>query len=344
MKIHDRGYKRLLSQPTIIRQIIETFIEEDWVQQLDFSRIERIDKSFISESYREVEADLLFKVPFKDSDRELFFYFLTELQSKVLRFMALRVQHYVSSFYMDFIQSNPSAQTLPAVFPIVLYNGDEKWTAPTQVADLIERFPDLGPYRLSLEFFKIAENEYDRERLLRQSNIATTLFLAEAHYDIHLLYERMVQLFEEEEDREALQVFLNWFAQLALRGYRPAPDYELVEREYKNVEEVKSMLMTAIERDREQLLKTGEARGIQLGEARGIEQGKLIAQRQTLLQLLHFRFAVADEENEKFVAYFKQLQNLHHLTQLVNQLLTAPTLAAFEENVLAYLPKDDEQK
>ena len=166
----------------------------------------------------------------------------------------------------------------------------------------------------------------------------------------------MVQLFEEEEDREALQVFLNWFAQLALRGYRPAPDYELVEREYKNVEEVKSMLMTAIERDREQLLETGvqigeargiqlgEARGIQLGEARGIEQGKLIAQRQTLLQLLHFRFPDAGEENEKFVAYFQQLQNLHHLTELVNQLLTAPTLAAFEENVLAYLPKDDAQK
>ncbi len=125
-----------------------------------------------------------------------------------------------------------------------------------------------------MEFFKIAENEYDRERLLRQSNIATTLFLAEAHYDIHLLYERLVQLFEQEEDREALKVFLNWFAQLATHGYRPTADYELVEREFKNIEEVKSMLMTAIERDREQLLKTGEARGVQIGEARGVQIGE----------------------------------------------------------------------
>lgn len=280
MKIHDRGYKKLLSQPTIIRQIIETFIEEDWVQHLDFTRIERIDKSFISDNYREVEADLLYKVPFKNSEQAIYFYLLTELQSKVLRFMALRVEHYLSSFYMDFVQSNPSAQMLPPVFPIVLYNGDEKWNAPTQLSDLIEAYPDLGPYRVSMEFFKIAENEYDRERLLRQSNIATTLFLAEAHYDIHLLYERMVQLFEEEEDREALKVFLNWFAQLATHGYRPTADYELVEREFKNIEEVKSMLMTAIERDREQLLKTGEARGLQIGEARGKAEGKRERDRQ----------------------------------------------------------------
>ncbi len=276
MNTHDRGYKKLLSQPTIIRQIIETFVEEDWIPLLDLERMERIDKSFVSDTYRLVEADLVYKVPFKNSNNTLYFYFLVELQSKVLRFMALRTEHYVSSFYMDFVHNHPDAQLLPPIFPIVLYNGDEKWTAPTRLSELIEPWPDLGTYRISMEFFKIAENEYEREELLKRSNIATTLFLAEAHYDIHMLYARLVEIFEQEEDRQAVQVFLNWFEQLAIRGYRPIADFERVERKFQSVEEVKSMLMTAIERDREQLLKIGKAEGVKEGKR---EQQRLSAQR-----------------------------------------------------------------
>lgn len=279
MNTHDRGYKKLLSQPTIIRQLIETFVEEDWVPLLDLTQMERIDKSFISETYRLVEADLVYKVPIKDSDRPFYFYLLIELQSKVLHFMALRVVHYVSSFYMDVIHTHPDAKYLPPIFPIVLYNGDDKWTAPTKLTDLLEPWPDLGSYQVNMEFFKIAENEYDREWLLRQSNIATTLFLAEAHYDIPMLYARLVEIFEQEDDRQAVQVFLNWFEQLAIRGYRPMSDYESIERKFESVEEIKSMLMTAIERDREQLLKTGKAEGIKVGKVEGMKEGKLEQQR-----------------------------------------------------------------
>ena len=286
MHIHDSSYKKLLSQPTILRQLIQTCVEEEWVQELDFERVERIDKSFISKKYRRTEADLIFKVPFKTGDQAFYFYILLEAQSTVQRFMAVRVAHYTGSFYMDFVHSHPKATLLPPLFPIVLYNGDERWNAPTSLAELIEPYPDLGNYRLSLEYFKIAENEYDREWLLRQSNIATTLFLAEAHYDIHLLYERLVKLFAEEKDRQAVQVFLNWFEQLAVHGYRPTADYERIEREFNTIEEVKSMLMTAIERDREALLEQGieigEARGEAKGEARGeAKRARIVARNMT---------------------------------------------------------------
>lgn len=68
---------------------------------------------------------------------------------------------------MDFVHTHPDAKLLPPIFPSVLYNGDEKWTAPTQLTALIEAWPNLGSYQVSMEFFKIAENEYDREWLLR---------------------------------------------------------------------------------------------------------------------------------------------------------------------------------
>ncbi len=168
----------------------------------------------------------------------------------------------------------------------MLYNGDANWTAPVDVADLIERVPDFRQYALRYEYFKVAENEYSREALLAMRNIVATLFLAEAHYDIHLLYEPIIRLFEDQPDRQAVQAFLNWFRQLTIRGYRPAVDYQAVEQEVRTIEEVKHMLMTAIERDREALLAQGRSegleQGLEQGIERGIEQGVLAGKREVV--------------------------------------------------------------
>lgn len=122
-----------------------------------------------------------------------------------------------------------------------------------------------GQYALRYEYFKVAENEYSREALLAMRNIVATLFLAEAHYDIHLLYEPIIRLFEEQPDRQAVQAFFNWFRQLTIHGYRPAVDYQAVAQEVRSIEEVKHMLMTAIERDREALLSQGLEQGLEQG-------------------------------------------------------------------------------
>ena len=89
----------------------------------------------------------------------------------------------------------------------------------------------------------------------------------------------------------------------------------------------------------------GKKEGIQIGEERGEARGKLIAQRQIMVQLLHHRFPIpSEEEQKKYTAYLAQIDNLDALTQLVNQLLTAETLAEFEQKLLGYLPKDEAQK
>ena len=96
-------------------------------------------------------------------------------------------------------------------------------------------------------------------------------------------------------------------------------------------------------------IQIGEARGVQIGEAKGkkegIEECKLIAQPQIIVQLLHYRFPIStEEEQKKYTAYLAQIDSLDTLTQLINQLLTAETLAEFEQKLLGYLPKDEAQK
>jgi hypothetical protein len=54
--IHDSGYKKLFSNKVIFRQLLETFVKEEWVKELDFDSCETIDKTFISYHYIETEA------------------------------------------------------------------------------------------------------------------------------------------------------------------------------------------------------------------------------------------------------------------------------------------------
>ena len=81
--VHDSGYKRLFSNHTIFRQLLETFVAEPWVKELDFSRCETVDKSFISEHYKETESDLLYRVGLHE--QEVYIYVLMEFQSSSIQ-------------------------------------------------------------------------------------------------------------------------------------------------------------------------------------------------------------------------------------------------------------------
>ncbi|MCE7989847.1 MAG: hypothetical protein DYG89_52540, partial [Caldilinea sp. CFX5] len=214
--VHDSGYKRLFSNKTIFRQLIQTFVEEEWVSKLDFERAERLDKSFISEHYKDTEADIIYKVPLLESDTVVYLCLIVEFQSSVQRFMVLRSLQYKCNFYMDYVLSNKNVRglMLPAMFSLVLYNGEDKWTAPDNIDQLIETEVDLGQYGLHFEHFVIAENAYGKEWLAKIDNIIATLFLAEAYYDLPLLLEKLLALYDTEPDRQALMLFINWFRQL----------------------------------------------------------------------------------------------------------------------------------
>lgn len=319
--IHDSGYKRLFSNKTIFRQLIQTFVEEEWVSRLDFDRAERLDKSFVSEHYKDTEADIIYKVPILNSDKAIYLCLLIEFQSTVQRFMILRSLQYKCNFYMDFVLSNKDVRglMLPAIFPLVLYNGEDKWTAPDNIDQLIETEVDLGEYGLHFQHLVIAENAYGKEWLAQIDNIIAALFLAEAHYDLPLLLEKLLSLYDTEPDRQALQIFINWFRQLSAHGRLPQRDFAQIEEQDLSREEVKSMLIKALERERETIRQqgfdNGKKEGIDIGVKKGIEErNRQIAQ--------------------AMVAEGFSLPTIAHLLALpvpvVEALLTQPAVAADE--------------
>jgi predicted transposase/invertase (TIGR01784 family) len=250
-QIHDKGYKRLFKNKGIFRQLLETFVAKDWVKELDFKTCETLDKSFVSAQYKETVSDIIHKIKLRRQN--IFIVILTEFKSSVERFTSLDIAHYVASFYKDFVESNKKVRMLPPVFPILLYNGNAKWTAPTKLSDLIEGSGYLGEYSLDFAYHKIAITEYPQKYLLRIKNVVSLLFLAEAYYDAKLLEREFLEVFEREKDKRSISLLLNWFIQLRKHGRFPEKDVEKLQRIYASKEEVRKMLITALEKEKREL-------------------------------------------------------------------------------------------
>lgn len=95
--IHDIGYKELFSYPELVEELLLSFVKEDFVQHLDFSTLERLDKSFITPEFKEKESDLIYRINFRE--KAVYIFLLIEFQSSVDKFMALRILRYITEFY-----------------------------------------------------------------------------------------------------------------------------------------------------------------------------------------------------------------------------------------------------
>jgi predicted transposase/invertase (TIGR01784 family) len=251
--VHDLGYSLLFSNKVIFRQLLETFVKEPWVSEIDFENIEKLNKTFISKKHRKHESDLIYKVKLKD--QIAYIVILMEFQSTVQPFMAVRVLHYMMSFYLDLINQKGKLKKLPPVFPIVLYNGKKKWTAPVEIKDLIQDHDLLGDFGVQFKYFKIAENEFSAESLLKIQNLVSTLFLSETHYDLELLLNEISVLFDK-EDAVAVVTLVNWFKHLYENERITEEDFDKISNVCYNKGE-KSMLIESIRKEKKEIFAQG---------------------------------------------------------------------------------------
>jgi predicted transposase YdaD len=321
---HDHGYKLLFGHAEMVRDLLVGFVDEPWVKELRFDTLQRVSASYVSDDLRDREGDLVWRVRFQD--RWLYLYLLVEFQSQVDRTMAVRMMGYVSLLYQDLIRQGPqawqppgaeegepaasiaspqaaagtaAAETsapspassqrlrLPPVLPIVLYNGRPRWSAATEMADLIEPPPGrLARFTPRMTYLLLDEGAIDETAPLALKNLAAALF----HLDksrtpdtmqavVGSLMEWLTQP-EQDSLRRAFTVYI-------LRVLLPSRAPGVAVPQVANLLELRTMLAETVLDWKKQWLEEGEAKG----EARGEAKGK----RDTLTRLLTRRFGPLPE-------------------------------------------------
>ena len=244
------------------------------MNHLDFSTIQRLDKSFITDDFKEKESDLIYKISFKG--QELYIYLLIEFQSTVDKFMAIRMLRYICEFYEFLIQKK--IKRLPPVFPMLLYNGDAKWTAKSNIKDLIIHSIPCK-YIPKFEFYPVIVNKFSKEFLLTLQNAVSAIFYVE-NSDVNELkenFDKIVNLLKSEQS-EIITLFREWINNFL--GYIDKSVNDTI----FDLEEEKAMFSTALKRHDDNIKNEAMQKGIQKGEEMG-EKNKAIKTAKKMLSL-----------------------------------------------------------
>ena len=180
-KKHDKLFKELLSDKKEAVKFINHYLH---LNLLD-DEIEKYEKEFRTEEFRNIEADVVYKVKNKNV------FILIEHQSSLDLKMAYRILRYKNAIIESAINKRRLKEKnykIPKVIPIVLYTGKRKWQKLSieDIEEKIEGYEEIKPgYDL------VDTNEFTKQQLLEDNLVTSKAMLIEKSQNKEELYQNI---------------------------------------------------------------------------------------------------------------------------------------------------------
>jgi len=274
MTVHDHSYKNLFSHSKMVEDLLTGFVHFDWVSELDFTTLEKLNNSYITDDLRERTDDVVWRVKFRD--QWLYLYLLLEFQSTVDHFMAVRILTYVGLLYQDLIRTGqlPTQKQLPPVLPIVLYNGERRWRAADSLSALQQPLPEgLQVFQPDLRYLLMDEGAYSKAELEQLDNVTAALIraeLADNREELIRVLANLIVWLPMEQQRELRRAFKEWFNRILLPRRMPDTEFGKVH----DLTEIQTMLAERVKDWTRNWREEGFQAGIEKGIEKGIDQGE----------------------------------------------------------------------
>ena len=177
-KPHDAAFKLLMKRKDISIPYLKSKFPISLSKRCHWDQLELQPTEFLDEQFTERISDLLFKIPY-GKDQHCYIYLLFESQRTHDRTMPWRSLKYMVEIWKDIEQERLSQRRqqqkreeeckenkeefkeekikifpLPSIFPLVYYNGKEKWTTPLSFtkSGLIDIPPGMMPFTPSFQY------------------------------------------------------------------------------------------------------------------------------------------------------------------------------------------------
>ena len=132
--------------------------------------------------------------------------------------MPIRLFFYMNEIWRDVLKDvkadgmKKKDFKLPAIIPIVTYNGAERWQVPRHFNEKIDSPELFGGRLLDFEYILLDVNRFDKEELIRKQSIASAIFLLDQKIDVIEFLDRIAtvaEVFNTLTDKEKLEL-KNW--------------------------------------------------------------------------------------------------------------------------------------
>ena len=311
---HDCFFRESFGRREIAQDFLQHYLPAAIRAEVDLRTLTIGKDTYVAPDLRQTYSDLVYTVGYRQSELQI--YLLFEHKSQPDYWVLLQLLRYILASGEEYRKQHPQARHLPPVYPLVLYHGQPRWTAPTSFHDLVEPLP--GALAAYVPQFRYALHDISpRSSAVIQGEVLTRLVqLALRHIHsrqplarLRELLGLMEQVIEQPSALAILESLLRYYVQ----GTRRLDE-----------QDVRALLQNTS--TGEPLMQTFIDRYIEQGLQQGLQQGERRGEATMLLRLLERKFGspsqpmrdrVTQADTETLLRWFDQGLTAHSLDEVL---------------------------
>jgi predicted transposase/invertase (TIGR01784 family) len=312
---HDELFRKTLGIPEHAAGELRAVLPRKLAKRIDWSTLRAEPGSFVDSGGPQRHTDLLFSATI--DGRAARIYVLFEHQSSFDRWMPLRLLVYMGRIWVSL--ADAGAASLPIIIPVVLHNGEGRWTGTKRFSGLLHPDGRLEAARAFVPDFQFVVDDLaavSEDALLRRpmsalARVTVWVMRAARHGFEPALLGAWIQLLRRAHEQAEVEAYWQLFVYLS--------EVEGGESLFKAIEanvgdEEREQLMGL----RRQWVEEGREEGREEGLELGIKRGRV----DTLLSLLQLKFGDIGEARREQIAS----ASLEELERWSRRILSATSL------------------
>ena len=305
---HNNFFIRQFGSPQFALSFFQNYLPQEIKEQIEWNSFRAVPSDFVSKALKNRRSDIIYETRIKK--QKCFFYLHLEHQRTSAPNMAFRMLFYWYSIMDQHCRSYPD-QPLPLIFPMVLYQGKQPWSAIKNLHQYLKVPEFMRPYTPQFQYevmdlSHLSDDQIQGELLVKASLLVMKHVDANRVEDV--LNKRTLELFQELlQEKTGLEHIETILYYLFTVG-RKLDKEKVVHMIQKLPEkpELKEVVMTLAEQWKAEGLEKGIEKGIKKGIERGrkegiergkkegiekgIETGRKKGQSQLVMKQLRFKF------------------------------------------------------
>jgi len=274
---HDRYARAMFKNKKVAREFFESHLPKKILKKINFSSLTPQPESFIVDKLRMQIADLLYSVTFDDKPGYL--YVLMEHASKPDKLLPFRMLKYTTAVMDNHIQRTKD-DTLPVVYPLILYTGDKPYRHSTNIYDLFGKDKQLAREIYTRPYDLVDLTQYPDEVLKKYRWFGAVAMLMKhiRDPDVLIVLENVLELLQRLENEGEFLYIHTSITYLFEAGEVKDKDkfISALKSGFSQIEDNEIMKIA------EQFRQEGKQQGIQ----QGIKEGEQAALKKVVLNFL----------------------------------------------------------
>lgn len=256
----------------MVADLMRVVGDAELLREVDLDQLDKLPADYVGDSGQQRRGDTVWRVNYRGGS--MYLLILLEFQSTSDSLMALRNLEYTALLYRELERRDElgTPGAWPPVLPVVLYNGETRWTAKLEMRELIAPVPGLlAPLQPSQRSLLLDERRVAVDDLPLGNMVRALVGFEQSRSPDELV--RVVAALNDwlrvQPEPRLADVFVDWMQQIAARMARTGEVAPLG----RTLEEAAMTLVERVAQWPEQWRQEGVTQGRREGVAQGRQEG-----------------------------------------------------------------------